>query len=220
MCRLVFRPSSSRESSSSSSSYRCVPRSSASCTFHPSLAVYGIPVLLQRHGRAVHPAGRAHHRRTRRLAGLRRRRPRLPPGLRAARDQRAAVGGPPRRHLAPAPPRRRASPPLGARLPHPGAPRANRRPRARLRLAQRRRHLRLVPAPYLLFMLTVFGSVGWVQLVRWLLWDWDLTRVRPLHPVKIFCAACLTYSVPMCHLVTVRLGTGCDWMETFDSRFV
>lgn len=135
-------PSSSRESSSSSSSSRCVPRSSASYTFHPSLAVYGIPVLLQRHGRAVHPAGRAHHRRTRRLAGLRRRRPRLPPGLRAARDQRAAVGGPPRRHLAPAPPRRRASPPLGARLPHPGAPRAHRRPRARLRLAQRRRHLR------------------------------------------------------------------------------
>lgn len=39
----------------------------------------------------------------------------------------------------------------------------------------------LLSPPYSLFMLTEFGSVGWVQLAWWSVWDWDLARARPLH---------------------------------------
>jgi hypothetical protein len=37
--------------------------------------------------------------------------------------------------------------------------------------------------------------------------------------VKIFRTVCFSCSAPMCHLGTVRLGAGCDWMEIGDIRF-
>jgi len=70
--------------------------------------------------------------------------------------------------------------------------------------------------PYSLFILTGFGSVGWVQLV-----GMRLGFGAGAHSalVKNFRTVCFSCSAPMCHLGTVRLGTGCDWMEIADIRF-